>query len=135
LGGTAERSRSRGSDIKAFIDDNGSYSQLSSKEIKKDILDISTEEALKALQQLNPVRYKYKGDSYKKEYLGFIAEELPELIATADHKRVKPLDVITVLAKVVKDQQRMLQEQKEAITKVEMEMEEMKRKESKVAVY
>ncbi|NOG84198.1 MAG: tail fiber domain-containing protein [Planctomycetes bacterium] len=129
IGGTPERG------IGAFIDENGSYSKRSSKETKKDIFDISTEEALKALEHLNPVRYKYKGDRSKNEYLGFIAEELPELLATADHKRVIPLGLITVLAKVVKDQQKIIEEQKDAIEKIVVELESMKKKESKIVVY
>ncbi|HLP60176.1 MAG TPA: tail fiber domain-containing protein, partial [Candidatus Deferrimicrobium sp.] len=61
-----------------------------------------TVEALEALNQLNPVRYNYKVDKTD-ECLGFIAEDVPNLVATADRKSLSPMDITAVLTKVVQE--------------------------------
>ena len=42
--------------------------------------------------------------------VGFIAEDVPDLVATNDHKHMSPTDVVAVLTKVVKDQQKTIEE-------------------------
>jgi hypothetical protein len=45
----------------------------------------------------------YKNSLYE-EYVGFIAEDVPELVATNDHKSLSPMDIVAVLTTVAKDQ-------------------------------
>lgn len=99
--------------------------QVSSRESKEDITSLSTEEALRTLQELNPVRYKYKADNSGEEHLGFIAEDVPELVATSGHKQLSPMDFSAVLVKAVQEQQRMLEEQKALTAKMAQEIERL----------
>lgn len=46
--------------------------------------------------------------------MGFIAEDVPELVATKDRKGMSPMDVVAVLTKVVKEQQEAIQGQQQA---------------------
>ena len=82
---------------------NGRF--VSSRELKQNIVELSTEEATAALSGLNPVRFSYKTDTEATRHTGFIAEDVPDLLASLDRKSVGPLDVIAVLTKVMQAQQ------------------------------
>ncbi|MGV0025312.1 tail fiber domain-containing protein [Phormidesmis priestleyi] len=82
---------------------NGRF--VSSRELKQNIVELSTEDATLALKDLNPVRFSYKTDTNDTLHVGFIAEEVPDLLASLDRKSVGPLDVVAVLTKVVQEQQ------------------------------
>ncbi|MFQ5963185.1 MAG: tail fiber domain-containing protein [Candidatus Scalinduaceae bacterium] len=88
----------------------GTLSQGSSREFKKNISYISTKEAMDALNDLNPVRFEYKTEGSGEEHLGFIAEDVPELVATQDRKGLSPMDIAAVLTKVVQEQQKIISE-------------------------
>lgn len=105
---------------------SGAVTQGSSREIKKNISLISTQEAMEALEGLNPVRFEYKADASGEEHLGFIAENVPELVAEQDRKHLNPMDLTAVLVKVVQEQQWMLQDQKETIDAMKQEIEILK---------
>jgi len=78
----------------------------SSRELKENIAALSTQEATAAFENLNPVKFTYKADAQQDLHVGFIAEEVPELLATPDRKGINPMDVIAVLTKVVQEQQK-----------------------------
>ncbi len=82
---------------------NGRF--VSSRELKQNIATLSTEEATVALQNLNPVKFSYKTDTQDNQHIGFIAEEVPDLLAAPDRRSIGPLDVVAVLTKVVQEQQ------------------------------
>ncbi|HEX6641186.1 MAG TPA: hypothetical protein VF215_08730, partial [Thermoanaerobaculia bacterium] len=42
--------------------------------------------------------------------VGFIAEEVPDLVATADRKGLSSMDVVAVLTKVMQEQQRTIED-------------------------
>jgi pyruvate/2-oxoacid:ferredoxin oxidoreductase alpha subunit len=85
---------------------NGSsWVDASSREYKEKIEVLSTEEALEAIKELNPVKYAYKTDQTEKR-VGFIAEEVPELVSMKDRKGLSPMDIVAVLTKVVQEQQK-----------------------------
>jgi hypothetical protein len=91
---------------------NGSsWFDISSREYKDNIEALSTEEALKAIKELNPVKYSYKIDTSEKR-VGFIAEEVPELLSTKDRKGLSPMDIVAVLTKVVQEHEKMVKELK-----------------------
>ncbi len=104
----------------------GSISQGSSRELKKDISYISDKEAMSALESMRPVKYKYKADNAQEEHLGFIAEDVPELVANQDRKTLSSMNLTALLTKVVQEQQKMLQEQKEAMAAMKQEMQMIK---------
>jgi hypothetical protein len=90
----------------------------SSREYKENIETLTSEEALAAFQELAPVKFNYKADKEEK-YLGFIAEEVPELVAMKDRKGLNPMDIVAVLTKVVQEQQKTIFELKERMGKLE----------------
>ncbi|MBD2037671.1 tail fiber domain-containing protein [Leptolyngbya sp. FACHB-321] len=82
---------------------NGRF--VSSRALKENVVELSMEEATEALHGLNPVRFSYKTDAEGSLHTGFIAEDVPDLLASLDRKSVGPLDVVAVLTKVVQEQQ------------------------------
>jgi hypothetical protein len=82
----------------------------SSREYKENIESLDSREALTTLASLDPVKFNYKADASKK-HLGFIAEDVPGLVATKDRKGLSPMDIVAVLTKVVKEQQAIINAQ------------------------
>ncbi|MDO8281071.1 MAG: hypothetical protein Q7U10_00350, partial [Thermodesulfovibrionia bacterium] len=50
----------------------------------------------------------------KDGHLGFIAEDVPDMLATYDRKSLDPMDIVAVLTKVVQEQQK-ISEQSEKV--------------------
>jgi hypothetical protein len=98
--------------------DGGAWVDGSSREYKENIETLTTKEALKAFQELEPVKYNYKADK-EENYLGFIAEDVPDLVAMKDRKGLSPMDVVAVLTKVVQEQQKTISELTERVGKLE----------------
>ena len=92
----------------------GVWTNASSIELKENVRDLSTEDAVDTLKKLNPVRYNYKKEKGE-EYLGFIAEQVPDIVATSDRKGMSAMDVVAVLTKVVQQQQETIEELKQII--------------------
>ncbi|NOG46871.1 MAG: tail fiber domain-containing protein [Calditrichaeota bacterium] len=93
----------------AHVTSGGVWTNASSREYKENISNLSSEEALSALADLNPVKYNYKTQN-DEEYIGFIAEDVPNLVATQDRKSLSPMDIVAVLTKVVQQQQQKIEE-------------------------
>jgi hypothetical protein len=91
-----------------------SFSPPSSRALKENIVDLETSRAADALRQLTPVEYAYK-DNPGRKHVGFIAEDVPDLVANPDRKSVPIMDVVALVTKVVKDQQQTIDEQKKTI--------------------
>ena len=49
-------------------------------------------------------------------HIGFIAEDVPDLVATQDRRSLATMDLLAVVTKVVQDQQRQLHEQDATVT-------------------
>ncbi len=79
--------------------------ETSSRELKENIAELSGKEAVEALKNLNPVKFNFKADSDKNLHIGFIAEDVPELVATSDRKTLSPMDIVAVLTQALKEQQ------------------------------
>lgn len=86
----------------AHLTKGGVWTNASSRELKDNIEPLSTADANAALESLSPVRYVYK-NSRDDVYVGFIAEDMPELVASQDHKSLSPMDIVAVLTTVTKD--------------------------------
>jgi trimeric autotransporter adhesin len=91
----------------------GVWTDASSRDYKEDIQELSPAAAMSTLQGLNPVTFKYKAAADER-HVGFIAEDVPELVATKDRKGMSSMDVVAVLTRVVKEQHEAIQEQQEA---------------------
>jgi hypothetical protein len=98
----------------ARLETSGNWVNPSSRELKENIQSLTAEEAEDTLAGLNPVKYNYKVDKTE-GYVGFIAEDVPELVAVKDRKGLVTMDVVAVLTKVVQEQQKSLKEQQESI--------------------
>jgi hypothetical protein len=92
----------------AVLTNGGVWQSVSSRESKRDIAELSDNDALKTLQGLNPVTFRYKAEP-DEQYVGFVAEDVPELVATNDHKHLNAMDIVAVLTKVVQDQQKTIE--------------------------
>jgi hypothetical protein len=95
--------------------DGASWVDASSREYKTEITPLTLEQAQETLTGLDSVTFKYKADENGELHVGFIAEDVPELVATADRKGLSAMDIVGVLAKVVQDQQRQLTDQERQI--------------------
>ena len=78
----------------------GSFINSSSRALKQEISELPLSEALKAVKALKPVTYQYKANPDEDE-VGFIAEDVPQLVATNNRKGLSALDITAVLTKVV----------------------------------
>ena len=72
------------------------------------------DDALEALGDLEPVRFKYIDDDEVRA--GFIAEEVPDLVATGDRTSLSPMDIVAVLTRVLKFHQKQIQELSERLS-------------------
>ena len=110
----------------------GVWTNASSRTLKQDIKALDLADAKSALAELKPVTYAYK-NSPEENNVGFIAEDVPEIVATKDRKGLSSMDVAAVLTKVVQDQesqlqaqQQQLQQQAQAIDALTKELEAIK---------
>ena len=91
-----------GTRMTLFVKDliaSGTVSEKSSRVFKKDISFVSGDEAMETLNGLIPVKFKYKADNLDEEHLGFIAEDVPDLVAVQDRKHLRTMDITAVLTR------------------------------------
>ena len=105
----------------------GSWINASSREYKENIESLDPREALMTLASLDPVKFNYKSDASER-HVGFIAEDVPGLVATKDRKGLSSMDIVAVLTKVVQEQQKVVQEQQKVISAMREELDELKGK-------
>ena len=89
----------------ALLTAGGTWTNASSRALKQDICDLDANAARDAFAKLQPVTYTYKVDP-KEHHVGFIAEDVPDLVATPDRKTLSPMDIVALLTKVVQEQQK-----------------------------
>lgn len=105
----------------AYCSSGGVWTNASSREYKKDIKDLTTDEAVDTLKGLNPVKFNYKASS-DEQHLGFIGEDVPDLVATKDRKGMSSMDVVAVLTKVVQEQQKTIAELSKKMSELERKL-------------
>ncbi|WP_415406931.1 tail fiber domain-containing protein [Sulfurovum sp. CS9] len=88
----------------------GQWVDASSRDYKENIKTLDTQTAMEAFKQLNPVTFNFKRDEGKELMTGFIAEDVPELVATEDRKGISSLEIVALLTKVVKEQEKVMVE-------------------------
>jgi hypothetical protein len=102
----------------ASLSAGGVWTNASSRELKQDILELSSEEARETLEGMTPVRYAYRADPAEK-HVGFIAEDVPDLVATQDRKGLSPMDMVAVLTRVVQEQQETIEKLSARLARLE----------------
>ena len=98
--------------------DGGAWVNGSSRAFKENIAELSADAALATLEDLKPTRFTYKTDP-DELYLGFIAEDVPDLVATKDRKGLVAMDIVAVLTKVVQQQQEQIRALEASIAALE----------------
>ncbi|HEY4640805.1 MAG TPA: tail fiber domain-containing protein [Thermoanaerobaculia bacterium] len=98
--------------------DTGVWVDASSRKVKQDIHALDSKSAFDALQALQPVTFEYKANP-SDTHVGFIAEDVPELVATPDRTGIAPMDIVGVLTKVVKEQQKTIEELRTRLDRLE----------------
>jgi hypothetical protein len=91
----------------AHVTAGGLWTNASSRALKDDITPLTLERAQAALVALAPVEYTYKADPAERQ-VGFIAEDVPALVAQNDRASLSPMDLVAVLTRVVQAQQAQL---------------------------
>ncbi len=104
----------------AYCSTAGVWTNASSREYKENITTIGDQEAMECLKNLNPIRYNHKNNPSER-YNGFIAEDVPDLVARKDRKALSPMDIVAVAVKVIQ-----LQEQR--ISALEAKLAELQGK-------
>jgi endo-1,4-beta-D-glucanase Y len=79
---------------------------------------------------LEPVTYNYKRLK-DEQYVGFIAEDVPELVAVNGRKGLAPMDIVAVLTKVLQEQQKVTKEQQNTIKELKHRLSELEKKQNK----
>ena len=93
----------------AYVTAGGAWTNRSSRHDKENIERLSAQDALAAVLALEPVSFNYRAERGE-DYVGFIAEDVPELLAVADGESLSTMDIIAALTRVVQEQQRRIED-------------------------
>jgi hypothetical protein len=108
----------------AALTAGGTWTNASSRAAKHDIRELNAEDARTALAGLAPVRFRYNAEPGD-ESLGFIAEDVPDLVATSDRKALSPMDIVAVLTKMVQEQERTIEDLSATVQQMRARLEEI----------
>ena len=87
---------------------DGAVLEASSAALKDDVEPLVTDAAVTALSVLEPVSFRYIDDPGGTRRLGFIAEDVPEIIAQPTRDRIRTMDIVALLTAVVREHQRII---------------------------
>jgi Bacterial SH3 domain/Chaperone of endosialidase len=93
----------------AHVTAGGVWTNSSSREQKENIEELSAEAATETLMALDPVVFNYRAEQGE-DYVGFIAEDVPALVANRDRDALSAMDIVAVLTRVVQEQQNKIRE-------------------------
>ncbi len=91
----------------AHVTAGGVWTNSSSRAKKENIEVLTLDDAMTALDSLEPVHFNYKANRVE-QHVGFIAEDVPDIVATSDRKSLSSMDIVAVLTRVVQAQQRQI---------------------------
>lgn len=98
----------------AHVTVGGVWTNSSSREKKENIASLQLDSAVSALLALEPVVFNYKNETGE-DYVGFIAEDVPDLVAVSDRDALSTMDIVAVLTRVVQEQQNKIKELEERL--------------------
>jgi len=104
----------------------GSITPGSSREYKRDIANLSFQQAEDLISSLHPVSFEYTTEPGQPR-LGFIAEDVPEVFGTDDRKGVDPMSVIAAMTQVIQSQQLKIDQLAGQLERLESRLEEIAR--------
>jgi hypothetical protein len=82
----------------------GQWLDASSRKYKENIQTLDSKTAMKAFHKLEPVTYNYKTNKTE-PIVGFIAEDVPDVVATNKRDALSALEIVALLTKVVQIQE------------------------------
>jgi hypothetical protein len=97
--------------------DGNSFNDASSRVLKQDIQPLGPGAAAEALAALEPVTFAYRATPGDPR-VGFVAEDVPGLVATPGRQTLSALEIVAVVTKVLQEQQRTVQEQQKVIAEL-----------------
>ncbi|WP_051309323.1 tail fiber domain-containing protein [Desulfogranum japonicum] len=100
----------------------GNLELSSSRKLKNNIVPLEKDQAMQTIAALEPVTFQYKADPTEKS-VGFIAEDVPDLVATNSRKSVSPMDVLAVVTKVVQEQQKTIEDLQKEVKELNMRLQ------------
>jgi hypothetical protein len=109
----------------AYLSSTGVWTSTSSRKYKENIKPLSSEDAEDTLDKLVPVTFNYK-TMRDQQNVGFIAEDVPDLVATKERKSLSTMDIVAVLTQTVKDQEKQIQKHKEDMQEIREAIQKMK---------
>ena len=89
---------------------------------------MSSDDAMQALRQLKSVKYQYKRDKNNTQMVDFIAEDVPEILATHSRKALNPMKIVAVLTKALQVQDESLQNIKKEVAAKDAKIADMEEK-------
>jgi len=93
----------------AHVTAGGVWTNRSSRESKEQIAELPAVDAVDAVMRLEPVSFRYKAEPGE-DYVGFIAEDVPAMLASGDGKSLSTMDIVAALTRVVQEQQRRIED-------------------------
>ncbi|MEN8133874.1 MAG: tail fiber domain-containing protein [Pseudomonadota bacterium] len=109
----------------ARLSAGGVWQNASSRDLKENIRNLDASEARTAFKALKPVTYNYKVDS-EDAHIGFIAEDVPEIVASKDRTTLGSMDMVALVTRVVQDQQSTIEEKVLRIIVLEKQVADQK---------
>jgi hypothetical protein len=106
----------------AYVSSGGVWTNASSRELKENIESLSAARAMSAFNELQPVVFNYRTNK-EERHVGFIAEDVPAIVASSDRKGLSPMDVVGLLTKVVQEQQKLIQAQQQTVDSLSQRIE------------
>ena len=92
----------------AYVTAGGAWTNRSSRDDKENIKRLSAGDALAAVLALEPVSFNYTAEKGE-GYVGFVAEDVPALLATGNGDALSSMDIIAALTRVVQQQQQRIE--------------------------
>ena len=70
---------------------------------KENIVDFDSQEAVDLLKSLHPVKFTHRADPSQQPQAGFLAEDVPSLVASTDGQAVRMMEIIAILTQNLKN--------------------------------
>src|SRR2546430_13121825 len=77
----------------AYLSAGGAWTNASSRKYKNSIRALPADAADQVVAMLEPVTFRYNVDA-EQQHVGFIAEDVPALVATQDRKGLSTMDIV-----------------------------------------
>jgi hypothetical protein len=107
----------------AYCTTGGVWTDASTRASKDNIAPLSETDAIATIMALKPKTYNYKNT--EETHVGFIAEDVPDLVASEDRKGLSPMDIVAVLTKVMQKQSKTLDKQNKKLSKQQRQINKL----------